>query len=470
MENNSKVRDEILPECWKDEVRMNSLFAPFRKRSVNPLDWDSKLKFWKTLIDKWCSCTNRPVFTLAEVTTFFERNGRRALCLPDVVSEMIRSGDACKLADFERGAVSGAVLPGEEVGNAPSSSWAGWAVDVMVKRPLSWAASRLWSGGEGGAFVEVAPEEPIIIFSVLKNVSDKIVESSTGELVDISELQKSEYSKESFRLALLLLQRRGLATTTTHGHTTLVKVASEHKKCASSPTSVSSSVTTSPLISEVERSSYVLQKDETALQKNIEQLEEEKAKLTEEAREYIRKGMRQLAKSSLRKKHALEQCIEKRVQALENVQALLHRVKEAETDGQVLESYKLGVSALKKTLAEAGLTEDNVENTRAELEEVLDLQGDITNTLSDMGKLAEGDFEEAELEDELAELLAHSESTPEKVPSTEILKKKEGENKKWGENIEQRLKNLTVEDLPSPPDDLLGSPSDKVKPRILAAE
>ncbi|XP_046385999.1 charged multivesicular body protein 7 [Ischnura elegans] len=459
MEAKPASSESIFPECWSDDVRMNSLFAPFRKRSVNPLDWDSKLKFWKSLIETWCQKNRQPVFTVAEITKAFERNGRRALCLPDVVIEIIRSGEACKACDFERGNAGGAY-------SGEPGSWLGWAVG-LAKKPMSWAVGRLW-GDQSSAPSELDPEEPIVLLSVLKKISDSLVENSTGELTDLAEMQKTEKSKENLRLAVLMLERRGLAQMTQCGQRTLVKVSPDSDVVTAKASTGAAAVAP---ISEVERSAFVLHKDEVALQKNIEKLEEEKQRLQEEARMYVRKGMRQLAKSSLKKRHELEKCIEKRVTALENVQSLLHRVKEAETDGQVLESYKMGVAALKNTFKEAGLTEDNIETTRNELEEVLDLHSDLTSTLSDLGKSVMPEVEgEEDLEAELAELLSQPE--PEAEPAAQPAKtKNEPSPLKWGDDIERRLKTLTVEDLPSPPDDpLVTPPSVKVKSKVIVPD
>lgn len=45
---------------------------------------------------------------------------------------------------------------------------------------------------------------------------------------------------------------------------------------------------------------------------------------------------------------------------------------EANTDGQVLESYKLALTSLKETFKNAGLSEDAVSQTMLELGEVSD--------------------------------------------------------------------------------------------------
>lgn len=75
------------PECWKDETRMNALFAPFRDREVNPIFYDVKMKFWKDLIQE--ACSNVGYFTIQELNTAFTRNRRIPYCTANVVKDLI---------------------------------------------------------------------------------------------------------------------------------------------------------------------------------------------------------------------------------------------------------------------------------------------------------------------------------------------------------------------------------------------
>jgi charged multivesicular body protein 7 len=79
-----------LPDCWNDEARMTSLFAPFRDRSLNPQGWDSKFSFWSAMIFRWCESKNRVSYTLEELNKDFVRNGRTPECLPIVLEELQR--------------------------------------------------------------------------------------------------------------------------------------------------------------------------------------------------------------------------------------------------------------------------------------------------------------------------------------------------------------------------------------------
>lgn len=79
-----------MPDCWEDDKRMNVLFSPFRKRELNPVDYDSKMKFWNNIIEKWCVENNHCVLTLTTLRTAFKRKGRTPSCLTTVVEELLR--------------------------------------------------------------------------------------------------------------------------------------------------------------------------------------------------------------------------------------------------------------------------------------------------------------------------------------------------------------------------------------------
>ncbi|CAG2059507.1 unnamed protein product [Timema podura] len=122
-------------------------------------------------------------------------------------------------------------------------------------------------------------------------------------------------------------------------------------------------------ISELDMAVYSLWSNETTLLKHIEQLETERTAALNEARGYLIKGTRNMAKTSLRKKHELERIIEKKVLTLENVRILLNQLNDSDLDAQVLESYKKGTSVLKAVLKDARLTEESVSSTMLQLEE-----------------------------------------------------------------------------------------------------
>lgn len=81
---------EQLPSCWHNKTRINALFAPFRQKTVNPEDWESKLKFWSNLIKKWCEIKGCANFTMLELKKVFVENKRSPACLETVIQEMLK--------------------------------------------------------------------------------------------------------------------------------------------------------------------------------------------------------------------------------------------------------------------------------------------------------------------------------------------------------------------------------------------
>lgn len=79
-----------MPVCWNDDMRMDYLFSHFRPHTVNPLDWESKMKFWTFLLEVWCVHNNKPMFTLSSLRKAFQRKSKTPMCLLTVVETMHR--------------------------------------------------------------------------------------------------------------------------------------------------------------------------------------------------------------------------------------------------------------------------------------------------------------------------------------------------------------------------------------------
>ncbi|XP_054261197.1 charged multivesicular body protein 7 isoform X2 [Macrosteles quadrilineatus] len=310
----------------KQEARLNVLYSPFRKKEVNPQDWESKMSYWKCNITNWCIASQICVFSQSKLQTVFVRNGRPASCLTTVLENMIRNNEVIRLEEL---------LSKDQ---PTLQSWSTWAVNCFIKAPVVWSFSKMKE-------------------SLISKPDDRCDE-------------------EYVHLTVLKVNNK-----------TLIKLARDSERVS--------------LINETDIGMFRLQHNERTLKQMLEQLETERQAADLEARNYLKKGMRQSAKTCLRKRKELEKCIEKRASALENVQVLLTRVKEAESDGKILESYKMGLEALKATFKSAGLSEDSVGDTMDQVREVLEVHEEVQNALS--GPVASSLDED--LEKELAELL-----------------------------------------------------------------
>lgn len=116
--------DDFYPLCWQDDERMENLFAAFRDKSVNPVNYDTKMKFWKNLIQEYCSVQGNSTVSISELRTAFERKGKKPYCLDTVLDELLSEGLAKSKSQFME---------------PPLLTWPGWAVHKLVKAPLRWS-------------------------------------------------------------------------------------------------------------------------------------------------------------------------------------------------------------------------------------------------------------------------------------------------------------------------------------------
>lgn len=126
--NYKNLPDDFYPVCWQDDERMENLFAPFRAKIVNPINYETKMKFWKNLIQENCVVRGSPVITLNELRSAFQRNGKKPYCLETVLAEQIAECSIKQKQQFME---------------APLLTWSGWAVHKLVKAPLRWSFDRV---------------------------------------------------------------------------------------------------------------------------------------------------------------------------------------------------------------------------------------------------------------------------------------------------------------------------------------
>ncbi|XP_018364600.1 PREDICTED: charged multivesicular body protein 7 isoform X1 [Trachymyrmex cornetzi] len=424
---NSPLPAEKLPECWNQEERMSALFSPFRSKSANPQDWISKYKFWNNLIYEWLKHTMQCSFSIVDLNEAFKRKGCTPLCLVTVIEELLRNNEIIQETDFFK---------------EPCKTWTAWSIDIFVKKPISWSFSKVknYVVGEKTNSIEVK----YIHLGIVRELSDIILSITEirkdNMLFPISEIieycknnTKKQISENAVKLTLEWLNQRK-------------KVIFKKSSNPNSELLVKICVQTVNEITEVEEGMYKLTKQENELIKEIELLEQEKLNIINEAKLYLGKELRQMAKAQLRRKLELEKTIEKRAQALANLRVLINNIKDAHSNSAVLSAYKTGSDVLKK-IGQNGLTEFGVRDVMDDINEVLEENKEIDLVLSETLNNADSD---TELERELAELLDEDNvnvfaAVPDLNPEIEKLK--------------QRLQDLCMEGFVSPNKDVTALPS-----------
>lgn len=410
MDNNLPLPIERMPKCWNDEERINALFSPFRSKLANPQDWTSKYKFWQNLIYDWLKYTMRSSFSIADLNHVFKRKGCTPLCLTTVVEELHRNNE---------------IIPENEFLKEPCDSWAAWSIDLFVKRPLSWSFVKVKSYIVNN---EVNKEARYIHLQIIKELGNDVLvileEKKENVLMPFSEILKDckckidENISDNTLMLILIWLRREKKITFRKSETEnelLIKIV----------------IHSSDNITEIEEGLYKLIKQENELIKEIELMEKEKINIINETKSYLAKGLRQVAKTHLKKKIKLESTIEKRSQILENIQNLISSIQNTHTNTAVLSAYKTGSDVLKK-LNESCLSESDVRDVMDDLSEAIDEQKEIESILSETMK---GDDSYTDLEKELAELIELDESALPSAPDAEPSTVKE---------LEDRLNNLRI--------------------------
>ena len=73
-----------------DDRQASVLYSPFREKSLNPLSWDRKMKFWENLLLKTFMEQRIISFDSSKLPEMFERNGLTPKCLSTVIEQMKR--------------------------------------------------------------------------------------------------------------------------------------------------------------------------------------------------------------------------------------------------------------------------------------------------------------------------------------------------------------------------------------------
>ncbi|XP_014248838.1 charged multivesicular body protein 7 [Cimex lectularius] len=381
-----------MSKTWKkpesnEDKRLNVLFSPFRKREFNPIDYDSKLNYWKEEIDKLCRKSQNATFTVTKLQREFTRNKKSPSCIPTVVEELLRSGDAMLLDSFLK--------------INPSLSWGGWVVSSLIVTPTVWSFKKLLEALDYGK----DNEQCYVSIQYLKALGGDIVQKCERESTYV--MTKENFIKGAFHYREVPNETVDL----------LVRYLMIEKKCLVLKTDGKEFLKIGSQVKDFTESETVfalLEDNRKHLEHTIETLEKEKNDCMDLVRKQLKDGNKILAKNTLRKCKELEKFIQKKCSTLMNLDSLITRIHEIKSDSEILKAYKLGLSALKNNLKQGELDENSVDETMSEIQEVTEMHEDIQSILS----LPITPNDDSKLEEELSEILASD--IPEKEDSIEI--------------------------------------------------
>ncbi|XP_061396251.1 charged multivesicular body protein 7 [Musca vetustissima] len=373
-----------LPSVLRDDARVQALYGPFRERSVNPENYDSKMKFWKDTIVEFCLHKGMATFSKNELLHTFTVGQRVPSCLDTVIDEMKKNG---------------LIRPRLEYEYDPANGWAGWAVLRLWKTPLNRIKNVILPTNTRQLghmeykyccnlqSIFEKPPYPGSIYSFEE------VKNNISALLNISEDCLVLCLRTLFCQQQIGLRYRQNANADGNNNEMihLIKI----------PSTSNSSVT----VDDSDIALHNLQITRQSLLKQLEHLELQISENEEKTRQYIRENKRLLAKTYLRKRHLLEKSHVKRSDALHNIESLISNIDDAKHNGVILDAYKYGTKALQDVLKTSNLTFDNVEEVVSDMRETLDMNNDLQETIAKAtpSECLSTD-EEDELERELKEL------------------------------------------------------------------
>jgi charged multivesicular body protein 7 len=369
---------------------MSVMLNTFRPKQVNEEHYNQKMKFWIEMVENYCEYKGSANVSIEELKTVFKRKGTVPYCLQDVLRQMSADGNIVEKEEFM----------------APPKSLAGWAVNSLLVKPLSWGIGKLKERIVGG----VEDEQTVFVVKNAVRAQGKILldhiraRHSYNNIISMDELMSGAndmdgVSKEGILLVLhhlcteekkVYIEENIQAEPSDHHHKILMKFAEPHKPVQP--------------ITEIERSIYNLEQTEKFLLKTIENKEHSLNEVLDVVKENLKNGKKQLAKTYLRKKHLMENDIAKNVDVLDNIQTMLQRVRSSKNDKDIISTYKMGSEAIKTAFAESGINLDNVHDIIEDMQEVFEDQKEIDAALGE--QIGGGSIiDDKELEKELADLM-----------------------------------------------------------------
>nr|BAH72420.1 ACYPI003608 [Acyrthosiphon pisum] len=212
-----------------------------------------------------------------------------------------------------------------------NSNWSTWAVNTLVKSPLSWSVGRIKE-----SILSPTPaideKSEYVVLHLVENQANELFNiisvNDQSQILFMDDIQKrlnkmwnADVSMTSTELIVHSLEIRNKVFVERGEHLvtnkTLVKIASGDKDVEP--------------ISELEKNFFKLKETEKILIGEISNMDFEKESLVKEAKSYIAKNMKPIALTYLRKKKEIEKRIEKQLKSLDNVQALISRIEDLNT-------------------------------------------------------------------------------------------------------------------------------------------
>jgi len=366
--------EEICQE-WKDDKRMNALFAPVGDKNLNPESWKAKIKFWIDLIEEWSLKNDIILLDISALKKVFIRNGKSPYCLEDVIAEACKSGQFCATDEYLKNVA------------ASHQSWGAWMLGAGAGAIKKVSTNLIWKS-ETGSFtvLQVLQREKLKIQSNLESEESYISsrQASIFTHKQISQLLEESYSDIASReYVLKVLFADKILIKFEVEHETFYKFVPHQNKKE---------------VNEIDQGLVKLKQTLQHLQDRISELVNKLSKEKERLKGLLRDGARNSAKTCLKRIKRYEQNHDKLMNQQLSLDQLYDELISAETNAILMEAYSTGLTTLKSLVNDDML--EKSENTMTELAQILDTKKEIDEAL-----VFKDEILDSELDDELKELL-----------------------------------------------------------------
>lgn len=418
------------PAIWSDDTRMNALFAPFRKRDLNALHYDNKMKFWKEAITSFCKENQIIQLDMPTLESYFIRKKIKPKCLEAVMAELLTEGSFKTRSD--------ALKP--KLGVIQN------VINKCIWSPLAWSTNFILEKTAISSYIPYrsssTPNLTDMNLSSISQLSDNTNSADQFVNMNMIEIKSNEFLnllrkkvvfnnvdcvieyERIFDYAAQLLNgndverdiqilikylevNQKLIVFTSENNKKLVKFSVNNQNVAP--------------VTEIELSYMQLKETEAKLGFEVNKIEDEINSLTETIKGLVKQNNRPAAMKHLKKRKQLEKSLDTKDNTLSNIQAMLMSIQQADTNRLTYDAYNKSAHALKE--ANKTIDQDKLDDTIQDLQEMMQVNTEIEEAMKSPISTATR-FDESELNAELADLLASptvSSTKDESMDMTDIL-------------------------------------------------
>lgn len=369
---------------------MSLYLAPIQSDYLTPKIYDEKIRFWKGMIENYCEYKRSSKICIQELKFVFKRFGVVPSCLSTVIAQMQSEGSAVEEEKFMQ---------------QPKSNF-GVAMETLIVKPFSKGVEMI----RGKMATKIIDEQIMfIVLSAIINQSRQLLEHIEQHLLFNQIISMDELAKDEIKG----LSNEGIPPVLHYIASVSKRVSITNKSESNQLLKFFEPHSPATPITEMERSIFNLQQTEKLLLGKINRLGDMIKEVKEKARRCLKEENKEMAKSWLRKKLLMEEDLTKRINVLDTVQTMLHRVRSSKSDCDILSTYQTGLDSIKSIYNEPNMSFEHVQKVIDEMREVFEQQNEFEALLTE----TESDNDQSEnLEQELQDLIEKKSVKEDKLP------------------------------------------------------